>query len=161
MKYWIMKSEPIVFGIDALAKKPHQTEPWDGVRNYQARNFIREMRNGDYAFFYHSNCKVPGIVGTMKIVSDPYPDNAAFNPESRYFDPKSTPENPRWHQVDVQFQEKFEHPISLQALKNNPFLENILIIRKGNRLSITPIKKDEWQNILSMKNALSKKAYHG
>src|ERR1700722_2850431 len=106
MKYWVMKSEPSVFGSDDLVQKPNQTEPWDGVRNYQARNFIKEMRRGDYAFFYHSNCKVPGIIGIIKIESEPYPDSTAFDPEHRYFDPKSNIKNPRWYQVNVKFKEK-------------------------------------------------------
>ena len=146
-----MKSEPIVFGIQHLIQSKNRTEPWDGVRNYQARNFICEMRKGDNAFFYHSNCKTPGIVGTMEIISNPYPDNSALDPKSRYFDLKSTPENPRWYQIDVQFKEKFEKTISLHDLKINPKLKNILLIRKGNRLSITPIEKEEWESILNMK----------
>jgi len=150
MNYWVMKSEPSVFGIDDLTKKNKQTEPWDGVRNYQARNFIRNMRCGDYAFFYHSNCKTPGIVGVIKITTDPYPDSAAFNPEHRYFDLKSTHENPRWYRVDVTFKEKFNSVISLEKLKANPLLKNILLIRKGNRLSITPLQKAEWDAIIQM-----------
>lgn len=150
MKYWVMKSEPCVFGIDHLIKRPHQTEPWDGVRNYQARNFIREMRKGDLAFFYHSNCEIPGITGVIEIMTDPYPDLAAFDPESRYFDPKSTPENPRWYRVDVKFLKKFQETISLTRLKQNPLLKDILINRKGNRLSITPLKAAEWKAVLHM-----------
>ena len=145
-----MKSEPQVFGIDHLRQKPKQTEPWDGVRNYQARNFIRQMQKGDSAFFYHSNAKIPGIVGIMKIITDPYPDTTALNPDHKYFDPKSTPENPRWYRVDVQFKKKFDHIISLQELKSSPLLKNLLIIRKGNRLSITPINKNEWDTICKL-----------
>lgn len=151
MNYWVMKSEPSVFGIDHLMQRAHQTEPWDGVRNYQARNFIRTMRRGDLAFFYHSNCAVPGIVGIMKVITDPYPDSTSFDPESRYFDPKSTPLNPRWYRVDVKLEEKFDQVISLSALKENPLLKNILLIRKGNRLSITPLNLDEWGAILNMR----------
>lgn len=150
MNYWIMKSEPSVFGIDHLIQKSHD-EPWDGVRNYQARNFIRQMHQGDYAFFYHSNCKIPGIVGIIKIISDPYPDATSFNPESHYFDPKSTSENPRWYCVNVAFVEKFENVIDLTQLKTNPKLKNLLILRKGNRLSVTPIDKIEWNAILTLK----------
>ena len=145
-----MKSEPQVFGIEHLRQKPDQTEPWDGVRNYQARNFILQMRPGDSAFFYHSNAKIPGIVGTMEIITTPYPDTVAFDPNHKYFDPKSTTENPRWYRVDVKFKEKFENVISLQALKMNPFLKNSLLIRKGNRLSIMPLNQDEWDSILYM-----------
>lgn len=150
MHYWIMKSEPSVFGIDHLIKKPNQIEPWDGVRNYQARNFIRTMRQNDYAFFYHSNCLVPGIVGIIKIITDPYPDSTAFDPESRYFDHKSTPLNPRWFRVDVKFERKFDCTTSLSSLKQNPLLKDILLTRKGNRLSITPLNKNEWEAILHM-----------
>lgn len=145
-----MKSEPQVFGIDHLRQSSKQTEPWDGVRNYQARNFIRKMQKGDLAFFYHSNTKTPGIVGTMQIITDPYPDTTALNPHHKYFDPKSTTENPRWYRVDVQFKEKFDSVISLQELKLIPLLKNLLITRKGNRLSITPINKNEWDTICEL-----------
>lgn len=154
MNYWVMKSEPSVFGIDDLLQKPNQTEPWEGVRNYQARNFIRKMRRGDRAFFYHSNCKTPGIVGILKIVTDPYPDSAAFDPENPYFDPKSTVSTPRWYRVDVTFEEKFESVINLADVKRNPLLKNILLVQKGSRLSITPLNKDEWNTILEMRHEI-------
>lgn len=152
MNYWVMKSEPSVFGIDDLLQKPNQIEPWEGVRNYQARNFIREMCCGDRAFFYHSNCKTPGIVGILKIATDPYPDSTAFDPSNRYFDPRSTPLNPRWYRVDVGFKENFASVISLSDLKKNPLLKNILLVQKGSRLSITPLNKDEWDTILEMRH---------
>lgn len=150
MKYWLMKSEPDVFGIDDLEQRSNQREPWDGIRNYQVRNMIRdEMSTGDLAFFYHSNCKPPGIVGIMKIVSDSYPDHTAFDPESKYYDAKGDPENPRWLMVDVEFVEKFPRLLSLEELKQVPALENMTLLRKGNRLSITEVSTDEWEIILS------------
>lgn len=151
MNYWLMKSEPEAFSIDDLKAMPNQTEHWDGVRNYQARNMMRDdMKIGDLVFFYHSNCKVPGIIGTMEVVKESYPDHTAFDPESNYFDPKSNPENPRWFMVDIKFKKKFKDIISLSALKRNPDLKDMLILRKGNRLSITPISKSDWDGVLAM-----------
>lgn len=148
MQYWLMKSEPDVFGIDHLEKMPKQTEHWDGVRNYQARNMMRdEMKRGDKVFFYHSNTKVPGIVGVMEVVREGYPDFTAWDPESKYYDPKSTEENPRWFMVDVKFVRKFTRTISLTELKEHPELEGMLLLRKGNRLSITPVTKEQWDFI--------------
>ncbi|MEW5757683.1 MAG: EVE domain-containing protein [Pseudomonadota bacterium] len=151
MSYWLMKSEPDVFGIDDLKQRPRQTEHWDGVRNYQARNMMRDqMRRGDQVLFYHSNCETPGIVGIAEIVKEAYPDHSAWNPESKYFDPKSTPDNPRWFMVDVKFVRKFKRTISLAELKAHPALENTAVVRKGNRLSINPVSEQEWQAILDM-----------
>ena len=152
MNYWLMKSEPETYGIDHLAKEKNQTEHWDGVRNYQARNFMRDdMKKGDLVFFYHSNCKIPGIVGTATVVKESYPDFTAFDPDSKYFDPKSTEDNPRWFMVDVKLKEKFDDVISLESLKQYPQLEEMLILRKGNRLSITPVTKKEWDFIQKLK----------
>ena len=149
MQYWLMKSEPDVFGIDDLKKV--NVEPWDGVRNYQARNMMRDqMKKGDKVFFYHSNCKVPGIVGIMKIAKEGYPDHTAQNPEGRYYDPKSTAENPRWYMVDVGFVKKFKRTISLEELKQQAALKNMALVRKGNRLSIMPVSEQEWDVILAM-----------
>lgn len=151
MNYWLMKSEPDVFGIDDLKQRPRQTEHWDGVRNYQARNMMRDqMRVGDQIFFYHSNCETPGITGIAEIVREAYPDHSAWNPESKYFDPKSTPDQPRWFMVDVRFVRKFKRTIGLAELKANPALENMAVVRKGNRLSINPVTEAEWQAILDM-----------
>lgn len=151
MQYWLMKSEPDTFGINDLAKRPKQTEPWDGVRNYQVRNWLRdEMKVGDLAFFYHSNCETPGIVGIMEIVKAGYPDSTAFDPNSKYYDPKSTTENPRWYRVDVHLIEKFPKIISLSELRQHPALHDMRLLQKGSRLSITPISKKEWQLILAM-----------
>ncbi len=151
MNYWLFKSEPATFSIDDLASRPEKKESWDGVRNYQARNFLRdEMREGDLAFFYHSSCKQPGIVGIIKIISKAFPDVTAFDPESSYYDPKSDYNDPRWYLRDVKLVEKFKTPIDLQQLRHNPKLKNMLILRKGNRLSITPVTTEEWKSVLAM-----------
>jgi len=151
MRYWLFKSEPNSFSIDDLFNRPKKTEHWDGVRNYQARNMLRdEIKAGDQGFFYHSSCKFPGIVGIVDIVKSAYPDATALNPESKYFDPKSTPENPRWFVVDVKFVKKFSTTISLDQLKKYSTLENMQILRRGNRLSITPVSNVEWKKIIEI-----------
>ena len=152
MNYWLMKSEPDVFGIDDLKSRPDKTEPWDGIRNYQARNMIRdEMKKGDLAFFYHSNAKEIGIVGIMKIVKAGYPDHTAFDPTGKYFDPKSNPDNPRWYMVDVKFVRKFKRVITLDELKQHAdALGDMATLRKGNRLSINPVTEDQWNYILGL-----------
>jgi len=148
MNYWLMKSEPEAFGIDDLAQRPEQTEHWDGVRNYQARNMMRdEMKLGDQVLFYHSNCKPPGIVGVAQVVRESYPDFTAFDPRDKHFDEKSDPQNPRWFMVDVQLVGKFERLISLDELKNYPQLDGMKILQRGNRLSITPVSKGHWDFI--------------
>lgn len=150
--YWLMKSEPLCFSIDELKRRPKQTAPWDGVRNYQARNFMRNgMRVGDLAFFYHSNCNPPGIVGIAEISSEAYPDYTAFDPNSAHPDANSTPDNPRWFMVDVRFKEKFPRIISLGDLRQYPELEKMPLLRKGIRLSITPVTAGEWEFINSLK----------
>jgi predicted RNA-binding protein with PUA-like domain len=149
--YWLLKSEPDCFSIDNLKHAPHQTECWDGIRNYQARNFIRDdMHLGDRAFFYHSSCKVPGIVGTMTIAREAYPDDTAFDPKSDHPDPKSNPENPRWFMVDVKFERKFSKIIPLDTLRDYPELHEMRLLQKGNRLSILPITPDEWRFITNL-----------
>ncbi|MBI3563241.1 MAG: EVE domain-containing protein [Gammaproteobacteria bacterium] len=151
MRYWLMKSEPDVFGIDHLAKRKHQTEHWDGVRNYQVRNMIRDViKSGDRAFFYHSSCAVPGIAGVIRIVSDGYPDSSALEPSNEHYDPKSTAANPRWYMVDVQLEHKFDRVISLQTLRQHPALAKMPILQRGNRLSITPVSPVEWKFILKL-----------
>ena len=153
MNYWLMKSEPDVFGIDHLKAMPKKTEHWDGVRNYQARNMMRdEMKKGDMVFFYHSNCDEPGIVGLMKVVKEGYPDFTAFDPEQKYYDPKSDPDKPRWYMVDVQYQRKTKRNITLAELKTCSQLEDCPLVRKGNRLSIMPITKKQWDFILKLEN---------
>ncbi len=151
MRYWLMKSEPDVFGIDDLMNRPDQTEPWDGVRNYQARNMMRdEMQRDDPVFFYHSNCAVPGIVGIARIVRPAYPDTTAFDPLHKYHDPASSPNSPRWFMVDVRFVRKLARTISLTELKAQPELADMPLVRRGNRLSIMPVSPAQWAFILSL-----------
>jgi predicted RNA-binding protein with PUA-like domain len=146
-----MKSEPETFGIQDLYNKPHQTEHWDGVRNYQARNMMRDdMKVGDQAFFYHSNCEEPGIVGIMEIVREGYPDFSAFDPEDIHFDPKSHSDNPRWIMVDVKFVKTLSRTITLKELKQKEELAGLALVRPGNRLSIMPVSKQQWEYILSL-----------
>lgn len=151
MSFWLLKSEPETFGIDDLAARPGGVEPWDGVRNYQARNMLRDqMQVGDQAFFYHSNCPEPGIAGLMSIVRAGYPDDTAFESTSRYFDPSGDPAQPRWYRVDVRFERKLRRPIPLSELKTYPELANLALLRKGNRLSVMPVSAAEWEFILSL-----------
>ena len=151
MHYWLMKSEPGEFSIDDLASRPGRTEPWDGVRNYQARNMMRDqMTVDDLAFFYHSNCDRPGIVGIMKIVREAYPDHTAFAPEDPHYDPKSDPHKPRWLMVDVGYVRKMRRTITLSELKQAPELARMALVQRGNRLSIMPVTKQQWDHILSL-----------
>jgi predicted RNA-binding protein with PUA-like domain len=152
MNYWLMKSEPDAFSIDDLKRKG--TEAWDGVRNYQARNFMRDgMKVGDKIFFYHSNCKIPGIVGIAAVDSTAYPDPSQFNPKSDYYDPTATREEPRWMLVDVKFVRKLKRTIALDELKGLPELEDMPLVRKGNRLSVMPVAKADWDFILTLEAA--------
>lgn len=152
MNYWIFKSEPDTFSIDDLKNRDRQIEPWNGVRNYQARNFIRDnTKIGDKILFHHSSCKTPGIAGIAEIVSAPYPDHTAFDTSSPYFDAKSKKENPAWYMVDVKFVKKFNDVISLNDLKNHERLQDLILLRKGNRLSIMPITKEEFEYITSLR----------
>ena len=149
MNHWLMKSEPDAFSIDDLKRK--KREPWDGVRNYQARNFMRDgMRPGDQVFFYHSNCAVPGIVGIAEVATDAYPDPSQFDPKSKYFDPGSSRDNPRWMLVDVTFVKKLKRTISLDELKADPVLDGMALLRKGNRLSVMPVEAAHWKHILTL-----------
>jgi predicted RNA-binding protein with PUA-like domain len=151
MKYWLMKSEPDVFGIDDLKSAPGMTEPWDGVRNYQARNMMRDdIKKGDLAFLYHSNCKEPGIAGIMEIVREGYPDMTAFDPDARYFDPKSDPANPRWYRVDVRYVRKLKRIITLSELKEHSEVTGLPLVRRGNRLSVMPVSGQQWKFILAL-----------
>lgn len=151
MNYWLMKSEPDTFSIDDLKQRPKSTEHWDGVRNYQARNFMRdEMKKDDLVLFYHSSCKVPGIAGIAKIVKEAYPDHTAFDKKSNYYDPKSSEENPRWFMVDVKFEKKFKEVITLKDLKTYDKLKEMKLLQKGSRLSIMPVTKEEFDFILSL-----------
>ncbi|MDE1182919.1 EVE domain-containing protein [Paraburkholderia sp.] len=147
MRYWLMKSEPDEAGIDHLASAPHRTLPWTGVRNYQARNFMRDaMQPGDGVLFYHSSCPEPGIAGLAEVSSTAYPDPTQFDPESPYYDPKSSREEPRWLLVDVVFNKKVPL-IALATLRAHPELAEMRVLAKGNRLSITPVTDAEWRFI--------------
>jgi len=151
MRYWLMKSEPDVFGIDHLIEMPNQTEHWDGIRNYQARNFMRDdMKIGDQVLFYHSNAKKIGVVGTMEVVREAYPDHTQFDPNSKYHDPKSKEDNPRWIMVDIKFKEKFNDVVTLAELKEIPELSEMRLLQKGNRLSILPVEENEYQIIVEL-----------
>lgn len=153
MKYWLMKSEPSTFSIDDLAKAPRQTTCWDGVRNYQVRNMLRdEMSVGDLAFMYHSSCDEPGIVGVIEIVKPGYPDHTAFDRKHDHYDAASKPESPRWYMVDVRLKQRFSRVISLDELRRyeSKQLRDMLILKRGNRLSITPIDAAPWKFVMSL-----------
>jgi predicted RNA-binding protein with PUA-like domain len=150
--YWLMKSEPSVFSIDDLKNAENQTTFWDGVRNYQARNLLRdEIKVGDGVFYYHSNTDVIGIYGTAEVVKDGYPDHTAFDPSDPHFDPKSKKENPSWYMVDMKFVRKFERPFTLAELKQTPGLENMKVVQRGMRLSVQPVTEEEWGIIKKMR----------
>ena len=150
MNYWLMKSEPDAFSIDDLKKV--KTEPWDGIRNYQARNMMRDdMKKGDQVFFYHSNADQIGIVGIMKVARESHPDLTALDPKAKYYDPKSSPDNPRWFMVDVSFVKKFKRIITLDELRQHEKkLKDMPLLRKGNRLSIMPVSEQHWNYILKL-----------
>jgi predicted RNA-binding protein with PUA-like domain len=149
MHYWLMKSEPDAFSIDDLARV--KTEPWTGVRNYQARNFMRDgMKPGDGVLFYHSSCAEPGVVGIAEVASDAYPDPTQFERKSDYYDEKSTREQPRWMLVDVAFKRKLKRTIALNELKEQPRLHGFALLQRGNRLSVLPVTKVQWDCILAL-----------
>ena len=154
MNHWLVKSEPNDFSIDDLQAAPGGETFWDGVRNYQARNFMRDaMKPGDPVFYYHSNCAEPGIVGIASVSREAYPDHTAFDPADKHFDPKSDPQNPRWYMVDVRFERKLDRVISLRELRryaDGP-LKDMALLRRGNRLSVTPVTAAQWNFILSLK----------
>lgn len=150
MRYWLMKSEPGDVSVDDLAAFPNQTVDWYGVRNYQARNFMRDqMAVGDGVLFYHSNCAAPGITGLAEVSKPAYPDRTQFDPRHRYFDPKATPENPRWFNVDVTLLRK-TRLLSLKEMRENPQLQNLRVLQRGNRLSITPVDPRDWETIMGL-----------
>jgi predicted RNA-binding protein with PUA-like domain len=153
VKYWLFKTEPATFSVDDLARARDSTTAWDGVRNYQVRNMLRdEMQVGDQGFVYHSSCDVPGIYGVMRVVRAGYPERAALDRKHKYFDPKSDPANPRWYSVDVRLERKIDPPITLESLRKHAHgaLAEMLILRRGNRLSVTPVTRDEWRFIASL-----------
>ena len=151
MKYWLLKSEPECFSIDSLRAETNQTTYWDGVRNYQARNYIRDdMKVGDQVFFYHSNANPPGIAGVAKIVRAAYPDFTAFDPRHEHFDPKSKHESPTWMMVDIKLVRKFKRLLSLDELKLQPFLAGLVLLQKGSRLSVQPVSAEHFAAILQL-----------
>lgn len=153
MNHWLFKSEPDAFSIDALAASPGKTTFWDGVRNYQARNFMRDdMKKGDLAFFYHSSCAEPAIVGIVEIRREAYADATAFDPDDKHYDPKSDPREPRWFGVDIRLKRRFKKPITLKKLKQHAVssLSDMRLLQRGNRLSVMPVAKKEWDFILEL-----------
>lgn len=151
MKYWLMKSEPEAFSVDDLEASPGRATHWDGVRNYQARNMMRdEMKIGDQVFFYHSNCAQPGIVGIVEICRESYPDFTAFDPEDKHFDPKSKEQSPTWFMVDIRFIRKLERVLTLHELKQYSQLGELPLLRRGNRLSVIPVTPAQWEFILAL-----------
>jgi len=151
MRYWLMKTEPDTFSIDDLIKSENQTTHWDGIRNYQARNFMRDdMQIGDMVLIYHSNCKEPAVVGLGEVSSEPYPDFTAFDPGSKYYDPKSSEENPRWVMVDVRFREKFSKPVTLKQIKQDSKFDGMKLVQRGMRLSIQPVEASEYAEIIRL-----------
>lgn len=155
MRYWLMKTEPTTFSIEDLQALPQGTDHWEGIRNYQARNLMRDdMQVGDRILFYHSNAQPNAIVGTATVASGAYPDHSAWDAESKYFDPRSTPENPVWMMVDVRFESRFTEPLSLAYLRTLPELEGMMLLRKGMRLSIQPVTEQEFEAVLHYAQAL-------
>jgi predicted RNA-binding protein with PUA-like domain len=152
-QYWLMKSEPEEASIDDLAHAPRHTLPWTGVRNYQARNFMRDrMQPGDGVLFYHSSCAEPGVAGLAEVCSAPYPDATQFDRKSKYYDPKATPEAPRWVHVDVKLVKK-TRLLSLREMRERPELASMIVLKPGNRLSITPVQPKEWRAVLALLRA--------
>lgn len=151
MAYWLFKTEPEAFSVDDLEAMPDQTEHWDGIRNYQARNFLRDQINlGDQVFIYHSSCKNVGIVGLAEVVRAGYVDHTQFDPEAKYYDPKATPDNPRWYMVDIQLKHKFAKLLSLAEIKKMPDIVDVGLVKKGHRLSIMPVNEAEF-NLLKQR----------
>ena len=150
-RYWLFKSEPSAFGIDHLTKSPRKTAPWDGVRNYQARNYLRDQVSvGDHVLFYHSREEPLGIFGTMEVAKAGYPDHTAFDPNSKYYDPGSNPDQPRWYMVDVTLIRKFDEPITRDCLQQDPVTAGMLVLKRGMRLSIQPVTEEEWRAVLNL-----------
>lgn len=151
MNYWLIKSEPQVFGFDDLMNAPDQTTPWDGVRNYQARNFMRdEMKRGDKILYYHSNTKPPGVVGIAEVASEPYPDPTQFDKQSNYYDEKASRDEPRWILVDVKGTEKLSRLVTLDEIKGDKRLADMRLVQRGNRLSVMPVTKKEFELIVKL-----------
>ena len=153
MKYWLIKSEPDVFSFNDLKKSKNQTTYWDGVRNYQARNFLRdEMKKGDLVLFYHSNCDPLAVMGICEVVKEGYPDHTQFDPDNDHYDPKADANKPTWIMVDVKFVKEFKTAVTIDSIKSNPKLANLKLIARGNRLSVMPVAKEEFKEIEKMGN---------
>ena len=149
-RYWLVKSEPDTFSIDDLAGAPRQMTSWDGVRNYQARNFMREMTVGDRVLFYHSNADPPAVVGSAEVVRTAYPDDTQFDKGSDHYDPSSTTDRPRWDMIDLKYREKFPQALPLEQLRREPRLKGMALLRKGSRLSVQPVTEAEWKVITTL-----------
>lgn len=157
MRYWLMKSEPGEFSLEDLRRSPEGTAAWDGVRNFQARNLMRdEMRAGDTVLFYHSNARPPAVVGLARVVGGAYPDDTAWDPDSPYYDPRSSPENPRWVMVDIRFERALPAPVPLAELKRLPALQDMLLLQKGQRLSVQPVRAAEFRAIVAHADRLAR-----
>ena len=150
-RYWLFKSEPSAYSFSDLLGEQDRTAEWDGIRNYQARNLIRdEMKVGDGVLFYHSSTTPMAVIGTARIVREAYPDSTAWDPGDPHYDPKSTPDDPIWLMVDIQAQQEFARPVTLQEIKDNPLLPNMMVARRGMRLSVQPVAKEEWDEVVRM-----------
>ena len=149
-RYWLMKSEPEAFSVDDLARSPRKTSCWDGVRNYQARNFMRSMKVGDQVLFYHSNANPPAVVGMAEVVRTAYPDPTQFDPNDSHYDPDSDPKQPRWDMVDIRFVRRFTTPMSLEGLRRERSLKHMELLRRGSRLSVQPVRRAEWVAIMAL-----------
>ena len=148
--YWLMKSEPGVFSIEDLARSPRQTTCWDGVRNYQARNFMRAMAVGDLVLFYHSSAEPPAVVGIAEVVRTAYPDKTQFDKANHHYDPASDPSVPRWDMVDIRYRQSFKNSLPLDRLRQEPKLKNMVLLQKGSRLSVQPVTEAEWATVLKL-----------
>ncbi len=149
-RYWLMKSEQDAYSFDDLMAEPDRRACWDGIRNYQARNFMMEMKIGDFVLFYHSNAKPPHVAGTARVVRESYPDHTQYDEKSKYYDPKASSGSPRWHMVDLQAMEKLPHLVSLSEMRENPRLAQMRVTQKGQRLSVQPVSKEEFDEVLRM-----------
>jgi predicted RNA-binding protein with PUA-like domain len=152
MNHWLLKTEPTTFGIDHLEAAPRKTTGWDGVRNYQARNYIRQMKKGDEAWLYHSSCAVPGVVAIVTVVKAAYPDETAFKRDDPHFDPDSDPSAPRWYSMDIKLQRRLKRVITLEELKSHAKqeLDGMILLRPGNRLSVSPVDDAQWRFVLAL-----------
>ncbi len=150
LRHWLMKSEPTAFSFDDLVRSARSTNHWDGVRNYQARNYMREMRVGDQVFFYHSNCDPPGVVGFAEVVREAYPDHSQFDPKNIHYDPKATRRKPIWDMVDIRAVKPLRVPVTLDVLRKTKGLEKMVLLRRGSRLSVHPVPPEEWKIITKL-----------